>query len=793
MTKIKDFATGKLLDLGPEEEIRQAYERYLHFDLKYPKHAMKINVPIKIGRKTCYCDIAVYDQRNNLVGIVETKSLGANDDGEDQLRSYMSATPTCKWGVYTNGETEKCGYKDATSGEVNLDQAISVPAWGSSGQPTVHKYDDLQPASNLKRTFRIINALLYANTNLARTEKQGAEMVKLIFSKLVDEHIAKDEGRAPEFQLRKDEGDKAFRGRIVKLWDATKEHWQSGDIFKKTEAIEIDNYSLKVIISKLQRYTLLKTNRDVVGDAFEVFSGHQFAGEKGQFFTPRPVVNMIVEMTDPKSTERIVDPACGSGGFLISTLSHITANTSDAGQKKQIAEHSLFGIDKDGDLSKICKAHMCIIGDGKSNICSQDSLKDPESWGDLAKGKFLENGHLRQFDVCMANPPFGSKIKVEHKHVLKNYDLGHSWKYNKRTNRWEKQEELKKTAPQVLFIELCLRLLKPSGRLGIVLPDGLLGNPNDGYIRQWIKEKAEILAVVDCPVETFMPHTGTKTSVIIMQKFPATLGRGETFLAISEHCGHTNRGTETGKEDFSKITENFLDVENTRKREHLGFYPRKIKEGILVPRYYDPRILRKINKLKRDNGMEFVSVKEMCEDNMIVIEGVPTSATSQDYDIHGTVRFIRTSDISQLELSENTQKKVSEETYQKHKEKQDLKKEDILFVKDGDNKVGQTAVLLDDEDLHVLVQTHFKKIRPIGMNVYLLLWQLNTDIVKQQIRQRVFSQSTLSTIGQRINELMLPIPSLRRDKNRIISEVKAVITQRREALRKFSQSIKIKG
>ena len=79
MTKIKDFATGKLLDLGPEEEIRQAYERYLHFDLKYPKHAMKINVPIKIGRKTCYCDIAVYDQRNNLVGIVETKFLGAND------------------------------------------------------------------------------------------------------------------------------------------------------------------------------------------------------------------------------------------------------------------------------------------------------------------------------------------------------------------------------------------------------------------------------------------------------------------------------------------------------------------------------------------------------------------------------------------------------------------------------------------------------------------------------------------------------------------------------------------
>lgn len=463
-----------------------------------------------------------------------------------------------------------------------------------------------------------------------------------------------------------------------------------------------------MIISSLQEYSLLKTARDVVGDAFEVFSEKQFAGDKGQFFTPRAVVKMVVDMVNPKKNEKIIDPACGSGGFLIAALNHLTVGMEDETEKRNIAEYCLYGIDKDNDLAKICRAHMSIIGDGKSNIINADSLKPPSEWDDIAKGKLLEGGNLKQFDVIITNPPFGAKIKIEQEHVLKQYNLS-------RNNS---------TPPQVLFIERCMDMLKPGGRLGIVLPDGLLGNPTDEYIRNYLTERARVLAVIDCPTATFMPHTGTKTSVLIVQKEPASAD--DTFFAVAENCGHTFRGTELRdenkilREDFSCIAEKYLGGKKPNTRpNHLGFWLRdsELKSdknaGILVPRYYDPRILKEIRDLERRNKGEvkMVSVEELCKEEIIEISGVPASAGSAEYDIHGKVRFIRTSDIAAFELYEHTQKMVSEETWCEYKNNQDMQIGDILFVKDGDNKIGKTAILLDEHDRKILVQTHFKKFR----------------------------------------------------------------------------------
>ena len=788
---MKDFATGKPINISkPEEAVRQEYEKVLVNEFGYPKAAIDIEVPIQMGSSSKRCDIAVFDseKKSKIIGIVETKRPG-DTNGAEQLKSYMSATLSCEWGILTNGE-ETHYAKKLEDNTIDYPPNYVIPDYGTMGESAL-TYASLKPPSNLKRIFKHINQRLYANTNIPRKEKQGAEMVRLLFCKMVDEQNGRDErSKFPCFQIREGEKSSDVRERVKQLWDQVKDEYSGAGVFESGERISIDDYSLLLIVKELQKYSLLEVDQDVVGDAFEIFAERQFAGDKGQFFTPRKVVDMVVKMIDPARSDKILDPCCGSGGFLISAFNHITRKVpEDSPTRRRIAEKCLFGIDKDSDLVKICKAHMAIIGDGKSNVANADSLKDETEM------LIDENGDLKKFDVIVTNPPFGSKIKVEHIDILKNYELAYKWKM--KDDGWVCKGGPEKTPPQILFIERCLDLLKPGGKLGIVLPDGVLGNPGDTVVRHHIYDKASILAVVDCPVATFMPHTGTKTSVLILQKRPAEDEdvNVKSFFAISEKCGHTMRGKRTGENDFEAIQKNYMYIQGGGRQPypvnepHLGFYVQPEEDQrrrmILVPRYYDPRIEQEINDF--DTGdYHMASMASLVEEAQVEVVGIQGCPSSEDYDIHGEVRFIRTSDISGYELAETTQKNITFDTYKDNKEIQDLRKNDILFVKDGDTKIGECAILLTDNDLRISVQSHFKKIRAIAVDPFLLLWALNTTIVKKQIRQRVFSQSTLSTIGERIYELKLPIPKQNKKQESIASKMRASVENRRKLLADIS-------
>ena len=303
----------------------------------------------------------------------------------------------------------------------------------------------------------------------------------------------------------------------------------------------------------------MKTDKDAVGDAFEVFIGPGLRGEKGQFFTPRGVVRMTIEMLNPKPNEKIIDPACGSGGFLIVALEHVWKEIEEqythlskeriGGMKADVASRSFYGIDKEFDLAKVSKAYMAIVGDGRGGIFCADSLVNPsKEWDALMR----EKTKLGSFDVLMTNPPFGAKIPVTGEELLSQYELGYKWKLNRETGEWTKTNKIAERGipPQILFIERCLQLLKPGGRMAIVLPDGILGNVNDGYIRQFILDEAKILAIVDCPTETFQPSTSTKTSVLFLQKKKeGEIGGYPVFMAAAEKCGHDRRGKTVYKID----------------------------------------------------------------------------------------------------------------------------------------------------------------------------------------------------------------------------------------------------
>lgn len=179
----KDFATGKKINLGkPEEKVRQDYEKILHYDHGYPLERMDIEVPIQMGSSRRLCDIAVYDDDGNIIGIVETKAQKTPaKEGKKQLESYMSATATCRWGVWTDGEDVECARRNTKTLKIEFSPAFTVPRVGEENV-AIQNFDKLIPASNLKWIFRRINNRLYANTNIPRKEKQGAEMVRLIFA-----------------------------------------------------------------------------------------------------------------------------------------------------------------------------------------------------------------------------------------------------------------------------------------------------------------------------------------------------------------------------------------------------------------------------------------------------------------------------------------------------------------------------------------------------------------------------------------------------------------------------------
>ncbi len=807
---IEDRATKKPVDCRkPEEPVRQEYEKILNEDYGYDYGQMDIEVVIQRGEKNSKknktgerADIVIYkttnkshrDQNSDIVGIVETKRP-EREEGVEQLMSYMSAT-SCLWGVWTNGNDIEYLYKNPETSEIKREYIFQIPSNGEDFEDIGRlSKKDLKPAKNLKQRFRIILNLLYANTNISRKEKLGSEMIRLLFCKIWDERY--DQDKPPKFKIGFRDKPEDVKKNIEALFKSVKKELVDDGVFDESEKIVIDAKSIAYVVAELERFSLMRTDKDVIGDAFEVFAESKFAGEKGEFFTPREVVKMCVKMIDPKPDEKVFDPACGSGGFLIYALEHVwdrmakdpryKGSPDFDGEKKKVAEKCFSGIDKEIDLVKIAKAYMAIVGDGRGSIIQENTLHNYEDWNERSKWLFTNKGEsVKKVDVILTNPPFGAKIKVVEDEVLKNFDLGHKWKFNKEHEKWEKTNKVQKTEPQLLFIERCMDFLKDGGRMAIVLPDGVFGNPTDGWVRQWIKERAEILAIVDCPFETFMPHTGTKTSVLFVRKWE---DRKQTnypiFCSVVKKCGHDSRGNdirkpdETLDEEFSIVADRYSKINNriTNKYERLGFtiYEGKIKNDIFIPRYYNPDTQSKIKEFEDSGKYDMRTIGSLKAEKILSVKGAGSTISKQDYGT-GDIPFIRTSDIANLEIRNDSRHKVSREIYLRYKEAQELTPNDILFVKDGGTRIGDTA-LITEYELEILVQSHIFILRSLDtekLDPLLLLYLLNSEIVRLQEEDRTFTQATLSTIGNRINEVYLPIPKSKKDREEIIETMHKV-------------------
>ena len=266
------------------------------------------------------------------------------------------------------------------------------------------------------------------------------ELINIIFCKIYDEKFSKPDEMV-NFRAGVDEDAEKVKKRIMKILSNVKRVYR--DVLDETDDITLDASSISYIVGELQNYCLIEVERDVIADAFEIFIGRALKGAQGQFFTPRNVIRMMVEILDPNDEDFILDPACGSGGFLIESLRQIwkklDINAIEYGwnnlvlqqEKLNVALNCVRGLDKDLFLSKVAKAYMAIIGDGKSGIFCEDSLENPENWNVKTRQKI----HLGKFSIVLTNPPFGSKIPVRGEDKLKQYEFGHKWKYSKKNKK----------------------------------------------------------------------------------------------------------------------------------------------------------------------------------------------------------------------------------------------------------------------------------------------------------------------------------------------------------------------
>ena len=382
--------------------------------------------------------------------------------------------------------------------------------------------------THLSETFRRIYYHLYSNSNVSRAERIMDDLSLILLAKLVEERstLAKDE------LARYRHSDSAANKILLPLLHTHFTHFIDG-----RHRFHLDDELIRWAFDELSDVSLMRSPAHVVGDAFQALLGPGLRGERGQFFTPKSLVKAMVQVIAPMPHESVLDPACGTGGFLAEA--HIYQSEVAT---PEVPTGHMVGVDKDSDLARFSGAIMEIITSGRATIVNGNSLSSEEweNWS-VPKG-------AGAFDVVLTNPPFGARIGIRDPEILRQFDLGHKWTKTGDGNGWNQSAAVASAQhPQLLFLELCVRKLKLGGRLGIVLPEGVFGNKGQGYVWSWLSGQGHIFALLDCPRTTFQPSTDTKTNVLFFKKTQVEptvyANRAETVrVGVAIHCGHDRRG-----------------------------------------------------------------------------------------------------------------------------------------------------------------------------------------------------------------------------------------------------------
>ena len=620
--------TNKIVKVTDKELTLQSMITMLTDEYGFNLEDMERDFPVKFDdqdegkKRTMKVSIAVFEEGQahdgeNMIRFVQVvKDAKVKDSdakqGVSALLEPILLNTNCEFGCWTNGED--LHYMHGVEDEfhyMTCEDITDFPAFDQTFEQLVAQGDRSVPRKpaneSLVKTFKRCHDYIYGNEG--RSKDAFWQLLNLIFCKLYDEKRRFIDAKNGVSYRRKfwvgvkeqntEEGKIAVANRIKSLFEELKSDGSFKDVFDGSEQINLSPAGLAKVAAELAKYSFLDASVDVKGTAYETIVSNTLKQARGQFFTPRNIIRSMVEILDPGENTRVLDPACGSGGFLVMVLDHVRhkivkriypemdalhqeamLNTPVVNEEvKNYAEKMVFGFDFDPDLKKAARMNMVMAGDGHANIFNINSLDYPH--GELVDVKYVAPSVQRsieasadnsfpfatskenaqgKFDMIFTNPPFGAKVEVDPTIIQRA------------------QFELQSNAPEVLFIEQCYRFLKPGGKMAIVLPDGILGNPNMEETRKWILRHFRLLASIDLPVEAFLPQVGVQASLLFLQKktdisVDYTKEDYEVFMAIVEKVGKDRRGVPIYERDddgaellFDHIKQNLIIDDNGRER-----------------------------------------------------------------------------------------------------------------------------------------------------------------------------------------------------------------------------------
>jgi type I restriction enzyme M protein len=625
--KILDYITGKPVEENDKERVRQRIARALFHEYGISVDDMEPDFKVKVDGSNKKIDIAIFEPDSKHTPenvrrlVVCQKELKLGDKGAYKMRDHeqaakdleilkaaMTACENCKYGLWTNGLEFFFFRVERTRFDVKFKPIGDWPLSDESiGTRDVASHAKLRRADPemLRTAFRRCHNFIHGNEGMPK-DAAFWQFLYLIFAKMHDERQPNEKRRFWAGRFEKngqliDEqfdpaGQKAIRERIKPLFEEVKKKYST--VFRGNEEITLSDRALAFMVSELAKYDFGRTDVDAKGAAYQEIVGTNLRGDRGQYFTPRGAIKLVVSMLDPKPTDRVFDPACGTGGFLTATLAHLAhkfqkekgiepgveSTQEFLSIQERLAEFvkkNLFGADFDPFLVRAAQMNAVMASNAEAHLFNINSLEFPAGHlPGLAEAEKLAK--LGTMHLVMTNPPFGSEIPITDQNILRNFDLAHIWERTEDGGFRNTGRLQGSVSPEVLFIERCVDWLKPGGRMGIVLPDGILGNPGDEYIRWWILRHMWVLASIDLPVEVFIVEANVNilTSLLFLKKKTeqelkaGDLGSAKdyrVFMAVAEKVGFDRRGNTLYKRspNGEEVLEDVEEVERIRVNSHF--------------------------------------------------------------------------------------------------------------------------------------------------------------------------------------------------------------------------------
>lgn len=605
------------------------------------------------------------------------------------------------------------------------------------------------------------------------------EMSKLMFAKYYDELWYTKINQHYAFQVGTNESEEVVAERIKELYKEAQK--REPHVFKE-EVIVPPEVILEVVRS-LEDVSLKHTDLDAKGRAFEKFLGEIFRGKMGQYFTRREIVKFMVDIIDPTVFDYVIDPACGSGGFLLYSWSYVTDKLRKdyAGDNENInrldwdfSHKHIFGIEKNDRIARVGMMDMVIHDDGHLNIDSNDALLEFSNFDprkDIKKGKFT---------VVFTNPPFGSKEIRDY--ILKNYEFGSKIKHRKAQR------------VEVLFIERCFELLAEGGKMGIVLPDPVLSNPSLSYVYDYILKNSKILAVISLPQFAFRPvGSGMKTSLLFIEKTKQKKDYYNIFLGGVKHIGYdsTNRPDKNDLPELVKEYKKFMKEKSKYKNAEKEQIWTKvvdlkdlIKEKRIDPKYYNPVYEKIISKLKKCD-YKLMEIKDIVKQT--ITSGATPRAKGEAYtNEEEGIPFIRIVNLKEGKIVFDDVLYIKEAIHNGMLKRTQLKPKDVLVSIAG--TIGNTALVPDNFEegninqaialLRVRERIRIDDVEIELLPEYIALF-LSSKYGKAQMEKvsRPGAQANINT--KELEAIKIPIPSKSLQKRFIDSFSKKIIEAER--------------